>query len=102
MLIKKIKKLHINSYTFSVIWDKERDGATFNYTNREIIIGTRDNFQDTIFNNICHELWEIVAIENHVRLSRPDCDGDYIFVYDHRQHDVMANMFASSISQFIV
>ena len=102
MKIKRIRKLKVNSVTFDVKWDNEIGGASFNYTERNITFGTYYNITDTeLFEVICHELFEIVAVELMVRFKRPDCDTDYIFVFDHRQHTTMMNMFSSLLSQFI-
>ncbi|MGB0419012.1 MAG: hypothetical protein ACPGF8_05425 [Opitutales bacterium] len=76
-------------------------GASFSYDDMKIEIGVKDPNEGHIFMLVCHELWEIVACESNVRLRRPDCDTDYIFVYDHRQHETMSNMFASLIAEFI-
>jgi hypothetical protein len=99
--IKRIKKLKINCYEFKVIWNKEHSGGIFNYRDKTIDIGIKLNNEDEVFMIICHEVMEIIAIEMNVRLSRPDCDSDYIFVYDHRQHETMMNMFSSVVSRFI-
>ncbi len=101
MRIKRIKKLKVNCYTFDIKWDKSHDGGCFNFRDRTIEIGVKGNHTDSVFMVICHELLEIVAIEVNVRMVRPDCDSDYIFVYDHRQHETMANMFSGLVSQFI-
>ena len=101
MEIKRLKNIRINSYNFNIIWDKTYNYGSFNYANIEIKIGTKSNSTDIIFEYLCHEIMEICAVEMNVRLSRPDCSSDFIFVYDHRQHDTMINMFASIISQFI-
>lgn len=101
MKIKRIKRLKVNSYTFDVKWDSSTHEGGLDFNTLQIMIGTDYNTEEGIFNVICHELWEIAAIEMNVRLDRPDCIGDYIFVYDHRQHSTMSNMFAGLVSQFI-
>ena len=100
MKIKRIKQLRVNSIMFSVKWDSVMVGANVNYVDDIITIGTKYDESQT-FSNVCHELWEIVAVELSVRLNRPDCNSDFIFVYDHRQHDTMAEMFAGLLTQFI-
>ena len=101
MKIKRIKSLQVNSYKFKIKWDKTHGGGSLSFKDYVIEIGTESAIDDIIFEVICHELMEIVAIEMNVRFRRPDCDSDYIFVYDHRQHETMMNMFASLVSQFI-
>ena len=101
MKIKRIKSIQINSYKFKVKWNNSHRGGSFCFGDRVIEIGTKDENDGIMFMLICHELMEIVALELNVRLRRPDCDSDYIFVYDHRQHETMMNSFASLVSQFI-
>lgn len=101
MKIKRIKQLKTPSFTFDVVWDKTHNGGGFDYGKGEMNIGTQWGRDDHIFMIICHELWELVAIEHHVRMSRPDVDTDYIFVYDHRQHDTMCSMFSGLLREFI-
>ena len=102
MKIKRIKKLRVNSFIFNVSWAPKHNGASFDYGKRKIVIGTKGQHNEETLQLICHELHELVAVEMHVRFPRPDCNGDYLFVYDHRQHETMTNTFAGLLSQFIV
>ena len=101
MKIKRIKSLKINCYDLKIKWDKNYDGGSFSYGDKLIVIGTKGLTENEIFMIICHELMEITAIEFNVRLRRPDCSTDFIFVYDHRQHETMMNMFSSLVAQFV-
>jgi len=101
MRIKRIKRLKVSSYDFKVVWTKEHNGGYFSFLERVIEIGVKGGHTETIFMIICHELMEICAVEMNVRLSRPDVGDDYIFVYDHRQHETMTSMFAGLLTQFI-
>lgn len=101
MKIKRIKNLRVNSYQFAINWNLENIGGHVSYTDKTIGFNTKDTCDGELFESICHELFEICAIEMHVRFNRNDCRGDYIFVYDHRQHDTMINMFAGLLSQFL-
>ena len=101
MKIKRIKSIKVNSDRFKVKWNNSYRGGSFCYSALEIEIGTKGKNDEQIFMIICHELMEIVALEMNVRLRRPDCDSDYMFVYDHRQHETMMNMFSSLVSEFI-
>ena len=101
MKIKRIKSLKVNAIDFKVIWNNKAQGATVDYRMEEIIIGTAGLKEPEIFMLVCHELMEICAIEMCVRLSRPDCEGDYIFVYDHRQHQTIMQMFSGLLREFL-
>ena len=83
------------------MWDKKTSGASFSYDDRKIIVGTQDHSESEIFMILCHELMEICAVELNVRFRRPDVMDDYLFVYDHRQHDTMMCMFSGLIQQFL-
>ena len=102
MKVKRIRKLKVNCHEFKINWISDRHyGGDFDYLNMTINIGVKDNTDDQVFMIVCHEIMEIVALEMNVRFPRPDCGSDYIFVFDHRQHETMMNMFSSLISQFI-
>lgn len=101
MKLKKLKVLEVSIYTFNITWDKTIGGASFSYAKEELIIGTKGLTDKDMFANISHELWEICALEMHVRFDRTDCHGDYMFVYDHRQHSTLVVMHAGLLLQFI-
>ena len=99
MKIKRIKKLKVNCCEFEVVWNRKHNGGGFDYGKRLIDIGCHLNTNDELLMIVCHELMEICAIEMNVRFRRPDCDSDYLFVYDHRQHETMMNMFSALLAQ---
>lgn len=104
MKIKRIKTLRVNSYIFNVVWDKEKNPkslGSFHYTKHKLTINVHDQTDGEILASICHELMEMCAIEMNVSFCRPDCSSDILFVYDHRQHDTMSDMFSSLLEQFI-
>ena len=101
MKIKRIRKLRVNCTDFVVTWDKKTDGSCLDYYKHSIKIGVKDCDELRILNNVLHELIEICAIEMCVRFRRPDCQTDFIFVYDHRQHQTMTEMLAGLLEQFI-
>ena len=101
MKIKRIKKLKVHSFTFDVTCNSKHNGASFHYGKLTLDFGTKGRNDSELLMLVCHELQELVAVEVNVRFDRSDCHGDYFFVYDHRQHETMANMFAGLLSQFI-
>ena len=101
MKIKRIKKLKVNHIVFNINWNKSHNGGSFDYNKHIIDIGVKGLQDSEIFMIICHEVMEIAACEMNVRMQRPDVYDDYMFVYDHRQHESMMNMFSGLISEFI-
>ena len=101
MEIKRIKKMRVNHHVFDVVWNKSHDNAEISYGDMTLEIGTNSGLENDIFMLLCHELMEIASIEMCVRMRRPDCATDYIFVYDHRQHHAMMNIFSGMLLQFI-
>lgn len=101
MRLKRIKNIRVNSYEFEVAWPKDMEGARFNYTDRIIEVGTKNRTELELLESVCHELFELCAEEMRVRYRRPDCETDYLFAFDHRQHDTLINMFSGLLSRFL-
>lgn len=102
MKIKRLKKLRVNSNIFNVTWKKQYYGASFNYFQKQLVIGIGDNKnEEMIFELLTHELMELAAVILAVRLDRPDVDSDYIFVLDHRQFDTLVQVYSGLVLQFL-
>ncbi len=99
MKIKHIKNLRVSNLTFKVIWDKDRGGGGFDFVEQELTIGTK--YPNEVFGILNHELMEMCAANMYVRHPRGDCNGDFIFVFDHRQFDTMMDTFTGLLQQFI-
>ena len=99
--IKRIKSIYINARLFTVTWDNTTVGGCFSYKDNSVSFGTKRADEGRLFESICHELWEVAAIECNTRLDRPDVNDDCIFVYDHRQHHTMTAMFSGWLRQFL-
>jgi len=99
MKIKRLDKVKINGREFKIEWNPDSWGGSFAYSEMLITIGTK--CEDMVFSILCHEVMEICAVEMCVRLDRPDCTSDFIFVFDHRQYYTMMTMFSGVISEFI-
>lgn len=102
MKIKRIKTFKVNCYEFDVVWEKDNCAARFSYEDRKLYIGVQNVPEEELLHLLTHELLEICAIEMHVRYGRPDCFGDYLFSYDHRQHSTLAAMLAGCLTQFLL
>jgi len=57
MKIKRLKKLKVNCWEFSITWDKH-----------SMAIGVKSKDDNEIFMLICHEIMEICAIEMNVNV----------------------------------
>lgn len=112
MQIKFPKTIIIGATTFVVKQDKKSAGGSFTYgissdekaTEPTIIIGTYllKTSPIAVLGTIIHELKEVIQEEQSVRYSRPDCGGDYLFSYTHREHTDFCERLATALSKFIV
>lgn len=85
MKLKFPKKLTIGDVVWTVKYEKNNSGGSFNYKYHILKIGTKHNKDNPTrtLNAIIHELKEIIQVENDTRLDRGNNDADYVFVYDH-------------------
>jgi len=63
-------------------------------------ISTKDNNQ--IFENILHEVKEIIHCEQATRFNSLDRDSEYIFVYNHAQHTDLCARLSGILLKFII
>ena len=100
MEIKRIEKFYSQTVEWDVRWMPRSRGGGFDWDKGVLKIGCQGAPKE-VFDVILHELVELVALELHIRYDRPDCDTDYLFVYDHRQHTMMCTVLAGYLAQFL-
>jgi len=101
MNIKKIRKLNIPSGTMRIVWTNKHNGGSVSYHKAVIEIGCKAENPDMMLDTIIHEISEIAHIELHQRFYRPDCDGDYLFSFNHAGHASHSGLVAGMLKQFI-
>ena len=103
MKLKYPKKVEIGGYNFKVLYRKEEYGASFNFTTREIIVGTiqKDVGIEAIFFNITHEIMEIVHCIIGTRYDDSSVENNFKFFMDHKEFENSMIMFSTAIKQFI-
>lgn len=102
MRIKRIKKLQVNNTIFKVVWKPNiNEGASYDYTSKEITFTTLGQSEEDVLMLVCHELFEVCAYEMGVAFTRPDCPGDRLFSFDHRQHTTIQYMFSGLLFKFL-
>jgi len=103
MKLKFPKKIQIDDVIWNIKYDKKEAGGSFNYDKHLLKIGTKLYKEQPIrtFVVIIHELKEIIQVQQTTRFLRDDCDSDYIFVYDHRQHTDFCYRLAGLLNNFI-
>lgn len=103
MKLKFPKRITIASYTFNIKQNKLEGGASFSFTDREIIIGTINLERDVVstFNLICHELFEVCSVITNVRYDDNSVSNNYKFFMDHKEFEVTTELFSKAVSEFI-
>ena len=103
MKLKFPKTVTIGSYTFDVKKDNKSAGACFSFGDRDITIGTRRLKTDpvSVFNLICHELFEISSVITCTRYDDTSVSENYKFFYDHKEFEMTMGIFSKAVSEFI-
>lgn len=101
MKIKRIKKLQVPSGTMVVRWDKKHSGGSVSFKKGVVEIGVNCENDAMIFDTVVHEVSEIAHLELYQRYDRPDCEGDYLFNFNHAGHAAHSGMVAGMLAQFI-
>ena len=104
MKLKFPKTVTVGSYTFDVKKDVKSAGASFAFCDRNITIGTQRLKKDpvSVFNLICHELFEISSVITSTRYDDTSVAANYKFFYDHKEIETTIDIFAKAVSEFIV
>ena len=78
------KELNICGRIFKVTEDKNIYGASFNFLDNTIIVGTKYSKENqvAILENLVHEISEIIHVTLGQRFEDSDNDS-YIFVFNH-------------------
>ena len=103
MKLKFPKQITIGSYTFNVLQDKKYAGASFDFVERKIKIGTKhlENDPLSVLGLINHEIMEICFVIMACRYDDPSVTDNYKFFADHKQFETIVELFSEAISKFI-
>lgn len=101
MKIKRIKKLKIGTTEFKINWINKFGGAGFDYNKREMYFCIKNRTDLEIWGYIMHEIMEAVYLLYRVRHDRPDVEDDYLFSFDHKQHDTISEAVAALTAEFL-
>lgn len=97
-----IKKINILSCNFTVVWDNNSDGGSFDWDKAEIKIGIKTYKKDPLYtlHVINHELMELIltSIGGRYHNSR---DHDFVFVFNHLSFETAIKVHTQALSEFI-
>lgn len=99
MKFKKIKKVNTMCGEFKVIWDKTKYGGTVSFDKHEIMIGTKPCKTEQ-WDTVVHECSELAHVGLSQRYSKPDCNGEFLFSFNHAGHTAHSSALAGMLSQF--
>jgi len=99
--MKLPKTVKINDQVWKIIKDSKMNGGCFG--DGEIEIGTKEKRK--VLSNFLHEVIEAVLTENFLRYSAPHspvCNGDYMFVFNHKEFENIIPQIALAIKGIII
>ena len=104
MKLRYPKKIKIISDVFNIKYDNAHNGGSFDFSENLLVIGIRDKKEneDRIFQVICHEVFEVIAVISNTRYDDPgNGSQSYKFFMSHKEFQTNIEMFSSVISQFV-
>ena len=96
--IKLPKKIQVGSYAWTIKRDKS-GGGYFDCDEQVIGVGTQVS-PERQWEMFLHELVEAILADNFMRYALPHDpkeNGDYLFSYDHVQHENAVRMLAGAL-----
>lgn len=103
MKLKIPKTVKISTQTFKVEQDLKGYGGSFSFSEGKFVIGTKllKDEPEHVFMIICHEVMEICTVIMKVRYRDTSVDENFKFFMDHKEFDILLEMFSVTISEFI-
>lgn len=96
------KNVMIGGMKWELTKDPKSNGGCFQTQPLHIEIGTRD--KERMLGNFLHEIFEIVFFESLLRyrnIHTPADNGDYIFVFNHKEFDSVIAQITPIIEELI-
>ena len=97
------KTLIIGGVKWSIVFDKETSGGSFNWHNHQIKI--QSNYSDERkFGVLIHEIVEVILVNNTMRYQKCITEvynSDYLFVFNHDSFEIFTNELAGVLKQFM-
>ena len=104
MKLKLIKEVEILASKFTILYDKNSDGGSFNWANTEIKTGIKSIQKDPsyIFSIISHEIMEVILVSMGARFQSGREQEGYLFNFSHQTFENAIEIHSMALSKFIV
>jgi hypothetical protein len=101
--LKFIQQIEILAFRFQIIWDKESDAGSFNWSESIISIGIKSYDKDPLYtlSILSHELMEIVLVTMGARFRNGRTEDNYLFNYDHQTFENAIQVHTQALDKFI-